>query len=147
MVGGRLVYAWVLVGGVAACHQSSKEENRSRVVEETGPIAPVRPSLAPSRTILQNEARLVLENHCGACHIGAYPTARKGALRVFDLTELDWSARMTDAQLHDALSRIQTPRGDDGTPVTDTERATFAMFIDDELRRRAGASAPPPSCL
>ena len=39
---------------------------------------------APSPA-LRDEARLVLERNCGECHVSAYPTAREGALAVFDL--------------------------------------------------------------
>ena len=41
---------------------------------------------------LRDDARLVLEAHCGQCHIGDYDTALPRALAVFDLGETEWSA-------------------------------------------------------
>ena len=87
---------------------------------------------------LRDDGRLILERHCGLCHIRDYPTARPGALAVFDLRDPDWSARMSDAQLRSASFRLGEPLPPDGSPndVSDEERALFRRFVDEELARR-----------
>jgi hypothetical protein len=94
---------------------------------------------APAAETLRDEARLTLERHCGACHIRDEPTALPRALAVYDLREPDWSARMNDAQLHDAVTRLGEPLPPDGkeNDVSPAERATFARFVDAEVARRS----------
>jgi len=66
-------------------------------------------SEVPGHDALRDDARIVLERHCGRCHVREYPTALPGALAVFDLRKPDWSARMSDAQLRSALWRLGEP--------------------------------------
>jgi hypothetical protein len=56
----------------------------------------------------------------------------------------DWSARMSDAQLHDALSRLREPRGENAgqAPASGAEVALFEAFVQAELARRHGDEAP-----
>jgi hypothetical protein len=42
---------------------------------------------------------------CGSCHIGA-TSIQPSALGVFDLGEMDFAARMTDAQLEGVPARL-----------------------------------------
>jgi hypothetical protein len=114
-----------------------------RAARRQGP-SPRQARGAPSlRERVRDEARLVLEDHCGQCHISAYPTAVPRALLVFDLSETEWSARMSDAQLDGARIRLAEPLAPDGqaNQVTDEERARFSRYVDAELARRA-TSAP-----
>jgi len=87
---------------------------------------------------LRDDSRLVLEHHCGQCHIRDYPTALPRALAVFDLREPDWSARMSDAQLKSAAWRLGEPLPPDGksNEVSADERARFQRYVDAELVRR-----------
>ena len=96
--------------------------------------APVDP-----HALQRDAARLVLERACGSCHISTEPTALPAALAVYDLTELDWSARMTDAQLLDAVQRMDAPLPPDGAPngSTPEERETVRAFVESEIERRA----------
>jgi mono/diheme cytochrome c family protein len=87
---------------------------------------------------LRDDARLILERHCGACHVRDYPTALPGALAVYDLRERDWSVRMSDAQLHSAEWRLGEPLPPEGSTndVTPEERARFTRYVEAELARR-----------
>jgi cytochrome c5 len=97
---------------------------------------------APARAAgdaLRDEGRLVLERHCGQCHVRDSPEALPRALAVYDLREPDWSARMSDAQLHSAVWRLGEPLPPDGNAndVSADERAGFQRYVDAELARRA----------
>ncbi len=79
---------------------------------------------------LRDAARLVLEAHCGECHIGSYPTALPRALEVYDLAEPEWARRMTDAQLSELAQRI----GQGG-----------AFFDEFDVRNKGKTPPPPPT--
>lgn len=86
---------------------------------------------------MRDDARLVLERYCGQCHIGDYDTAVLGALRVFNLSDVEWSARMSRLQLEDARGRVRDRRGPEGDlPITDDEIARVEAFIAHELTHR-----------
>jgi hypothetical protein len=59
------------------------------------------------RARLRDEARLVLERHCGNCHVPESPSALPGALAVYNLGELEWAAHMTAAQLQKLGERVK----------------------------------------
>jgi hypothetical protein len=44
---------------------------------------------------------------CGSCHQGSLPTAKAGALAVFDLDRVDWPTRMQTRQFDAFLGRIK----------------------------------------
>ena len=79
----------------------------------------------------REDAREILTTHCGTCHRSDLPTAKAKALAVYDLTEEDWSARMSRPQLEDALGRLRK-NGD--VPKGEAER--FAEFVTAERARR-----------
>lgn len=76
-------------------------------------------------------ARAILEKHCGQCHRADQPTANPKALAVFTLNELDFSARMSNVQLDDALTRLR-----EAMQVDRADVATFEKFVQAEVRRR-----------
>jgi hypothetical protein len=98
---------------------------------------------------LRDRARLVLEAHCGACHIGNLATALPRALAVYDLRDEEWSARMSVDQLQALVWRIQ-----DGAPFdpndnrnqgqaapakpSPAEQDTIRRYVLAELARRSG---------
>ena len=86
---------------------------------------------------LRDEARTVLETYCGNCHVGSYATALPKALSVYDLTEPDFAARLSPAQLSSALHRLEQDLGPDGEPrsVPARDRALFGEFVVLELAR------------
>ena len=87
---------------------------------------------------LRDEARTILETWCGNCHINSYPTALPKALAIYDLSEADFAARLSPAQLSSALHRLAADLGPDGEPrtVPARDRARFAEFVVLELARR-----------
>ena len=96
--------------------------------------------------VLREAGREVLDRNCGECHTSTLPTALPRALRVYDLAQLDWSRRMSDAQLRDAEGRLRDKVGatlGDGEvrPIvmSDEELAMFHRYVELEVQRRAGA--------
>ena len=88
-----------------------------------------------------------MDANCGECHTTGLPTALPRALAVYDLTQLDWSRRMTDAQLREAERRLREPlaptRGEgEVRPVhaSAEELDRFHRYVVLETARRA---APP----
>jgi len=86
---------------------------------------------------LREPAREALKASCGRCHDHARPTARPGALRIFDLREQDWSARVTDLQMDHMVARL------DGFQMPPADQVAVRKFLDAERARRS-ASTPPP---
>ena len=85
----------------------------------------------------------MLARECGECHDGGRDPLPR-ALRVFDVTEIEWARHMTNEQLRDAERRI----GDDSAPsrhadgprplhVAPSERQAFHDYVDAELGARA----------
>jgi hypothetical protein len=99
----------------------------------------------PSLTELRESARETLDVNCSECHTATLPTALPRALRVFDLTEIEWSRRMSDAQLLEAARRLREPmapaRGEaEVRPIraSDAERARFDSYVAKEIEARRG---------
>jgi hypothetical protein len=94
--------------------------------------------------MLRESARELLDQNCGECHTRGLPTALPRALAVYDLTRLDWSRDMTDAQLREAERRLREPmaptRGEGevrSVRATDVERGRFHRFVEVETARRS----------
>jgi hypothetical protein len=91
------------------------------------------------RSSQMQEARLVLEEHCGLCHREDSPQAKRLALAVFNLNKGDWSASMSDDQLRNARGRlVDAPSG--GDPAGAEDVARFDAFVKAELSRRREAA-------
>ncbi len=104
--------------------------------------SPLPTSAAPvpvsARVVLRDRARLVLERMCRECHIGTLPTALPRALAVYDLSQTEWSARMTPLQLRDLLDRIggtliAGPRDGKVNDATAAEKEAVRAFVAGEL--------------
>lgn len=102
------------------------------------------PAVTPAP--LRDQARLVLEAHCGECHIRGYDSAKAGALGIFDLMEADWATRMTEPQLRNALWRLGEPFDEHAQPraVPEADQKLFERFVEAELHRREAAQAGRP---
>lgn len=105
-------------------------------------IAPV--TAIDDHDVLREAAREVLDRNCGECHTSTLPTALPRALRVYDLAQVDWSRRMSDAQLRDAEGRLRDKVGatlGDGEVrpivISDEELAMFHRYVELEVQRRA----------
>jgi len=94
---------------------------------------------------LRDRARLLLEAQCGDCHIGAIEGALPGALGVYDLSELEWSARMTAAQLRQLPGRVDVPIPAGDVPVDPEQLAALRAFVDAEVEARGGEGADAPA--
>ncbi len=129
---------FALVAAVAACAKTSPS-----------PAPDAASAPVESMTTLRESARETLDANCRECHTTGLSTALPRALRVYDLTEPDWSRRMTEAQLREALRRLGEPfaptRGEgDVRPiqVTAEARERFARFVEAETARRRSDAAP-----
>ncbi len=123
---------------LAACARHTERERR-----EAGAAATMA---VDDLGVLREAAREALDRNCGECHTSTLPTALSRALRVYDLAQLDWSRRMSDAQLRDAEGRLRDKVGatlGDGEvrPIvmSDEELAMFHRYVELETQRRASA--------
>lgn len=124
------IVLWLAIG----CTQSVEAPQKSLDTE--------RHSGDAAHQALRDEARLILEEHCGSCHLPDYPTTIGAALAVFDLSQEEWAATMSEEQLHDASNRLGedlAPGGPDGTPlnVPEADRTLFEQYVASELARRS----------
>jgi mono/diheme cytochrome c family protein len=140
----------VLVGAmVVGCHRSPVRDDGAGLVAVQRPssasvvLGSAAPSFLPpagdaADPASRDAARLVLERHCGACHIGASPTALPRALAVFDLSATEWAATLSDAQRTELVRRLDQPIPPDGreNDVSDEERAQVRRYV--EARRGRG---------
>jgi len=86
---------------------------------------------------LREPAREALKTSCGRCHDHARPTARSEALRIFDLREPDWSARITAVQMDHMVARF------DGFQMPPADQVAVRKFLDAERARRTTHDSPP----
>lgn len=108
----------LLLAALVACRSTRREDAPSSIGQ------------AP-----QDDARLVLEKHCGLCHLDDSPQAKPRALAVFNLRRPDWYTSISPDQLRSARARLaDAPTG--GDPASPTEVATFDAFVATELARR-----------
>jgi len=126
---------------VAASLLTASCSKPSATQPDAGPVATIDPE---SIDVLRESARELLDANCGECHTRGLPTALPRALTVYDLTQLDWSRRMSDEQLRDAERRLREPiaptRGEDEVrPVraSEEELARFHRYVVLETGRRA----------
>src|SRR5262249_40422192 len=59
----------------------------------------------PTPEKLQSVVRELIEQPGGSCHNSDRQTAKPAALKVFDLQEDDWTARMSNDQLKKVIGR------------------------------------------
>jgi hypothetical protein len=101
--------------------------------------ASVSTDAAPLTSSNVDDARLVLEKHCGLCHLDDSPRADARALAVFDLRRPDWYASISPEQFKSARTRLaDAPTG--GDPASADEVATFDAFVTQEIARREDPS-------
>ncbi len=81
----------------------------------------------------RDQARHVLEVHCGLCHRQDSPRAQERALAIYNLNELDWAHSLDGRQLGDMVTQLQENSVTRGTE----EVETLQRFVDAELALRA----------
>jgi mono/diheme cytochrome c family protein len=101
------------------------------VVALAWPLPPAPPPSTPSTLVeLREEARQLAARRCGSCHSSQSASSKPRALEVFDTERVEWTWRMSDAQLRAALQRFGAPS------IPSGERERFTAYIDAELADR-----------
>ncbi len=105
----------------------------------------------PTGDELRESSRDLLSRSCGECHTRHLDTALRGALRVFDVTQLDWSQRMTQAQLREAERRLaddivptRSSSGVQKLAVTADEKRLFHDYVELEIAKRIDGAFGSP---
>jgi hypothetical protein len=81
----------------------------------------------------RDQARYVLEVHCGLCHRQDSPRAQERALAIYNLNELDWARSLDARRLGDVVTQLQENSVTRGTE----DVATLRRFVEAELALRA----------
>lgn len=105
--------------------------------------APAKSPPVDPLVLARDDARVVLERHCGRCHLPNEPTAIGGALAIFDLSEEEWAARLETETLAGIYERLRPADGmtmdPEAAPTTPEERSV----VRDYLLRRFGPHPAP----
>jgi len=81
---------------------------------------------------LNAAVRRIAIDHCGSCHEGSRASANPAALKIFDLRDEDWTARMSDEQVLKLNGR--------GKSLRPTDRARLTQFVARVLENRKASS-------
>ena len=117
--------AWACFGGRAATPQES--ECMTAPPSKASLLAAATPSVS-------DRARDALVPTCGSCHRSDLPTAKPGALAVFDLTKDPWWVTIKDEQYDGVLRRV---RG--SSAIAEDDKVAVETFV------AAIRSQPPPT--
>lgn len=74
-----------------------------------GPEGASRASTEEPDRLREDARAVLLALRCARCHDSRRDTALPGALRVYDLAEPDWAARMTGERFQGMLRRLDGP--------------------------------------
>ena len=87
---------------------------------------------------LREHARAVLSAECGTCHTRGLPTAKDGALKIFDLTRGDFADGLTEVQMASVRYRLKSDLKESAAPrkVSAEDQKRVSDFLDAELLRR-----------
>jgi cytochrome c5 len=99
--------ALALLCGCAAV----RDESAAVVLAPAGPAAAPNPWLEP--------ARKVLIEHCGACHLGTLRTANPKALKIYDLSEAVWDARLKPENFPGITRRVERQASEEQKAVVE----------------------------
>ena len=104
---------------------------------------------APTQLIkLRSEIRqLILTRSCANCHTPNLSTTKLGALKIYDLSKVTWSATMNDRQIIDLRRRLKEKLSDEeilamnrnphDKPLTSSQDFLLDEFVQKELQYRA----------
>lgn len=93
-------------------------------------VAGAPPASSPTLSQLREDARQLVKGHCGTCHSATSPKALPGALKVYDADDVEWTKRMSDAQVKKILERFRGPV----IPKGEIDRVT--AYVEAELISR-----------
>jgi cytochrome c5 len=88
-----------------------RDESAAVVLAPAGPAAAPNPWLEP--------ARKVLIEHCGACHLGTLRTANPKALKIYDLSEAVWDARLKPENFPGITRRVERQASEEQKAVVE----------------------------
>lgn len=77
---------------------------------------------------LSEQVRIIIRPDCGSCHTSTLPTAKPGALRVFDLAKDAWAVTMSREQLESFQRRLRK--------LSRPARSKVEAFVDAEMKER-----------
>src|SRR5260370_14987446 len=86
---------------------------------------------------LEASVRAIIHEHCVSCNEGTLSTAKPAALKIFDLREGDWTARMSDDQLTTVVGRVK------GKNLPTRQQAQVAQLMEQKREERATRAVPP----
>lgn len=86
---------------------------------------------------LEASVRAIINEHCGSCHDGALSSAKPAALKIFDLREGDWTARMSEDQLTTVVGRVK------GKNLFARQQAQVAQLMKQKREERATRAVRP----
>ena len=81
---------------------------------------------------LNAAVRRIVMNHCGSCYDGSRVSANPAALKIFDLRDEDWTARMSSEQVLKLNGR--------GKSLRPADRARLTKFVNRVLENRKASS-------
>jgi len=99
--------------------------------------APAPKAAAAPATAASEHARDALVPACGTCHRSDLPTAKPGALAVFDLTKDPWWITIKDEQYDGLLRRVKG-----SSEIADDDKAAVETFVA-AIRRPASPTEEP----
>ena len=93
----------------------------------------------PDRTLADasDRARDALVPTCGSCHRSDLPTAKPGALAIFDLTRDAWWVTIEDDEYDSLLGRVKGSK-----EIPDEDKTAVADFV--AAIRRSSRPTPEP---
>lgn len=93
-------------------------------------LAGAPPSSPPTLGQLREDARQLVSSRCGSCHSATSPKAMPGALKVYNADQVEWTKRMSDAQVKKILERFRGPA------IPKNEVARVTAYVEAELASR-----------
>jgi cytochrome c5 len=89
------------------------------VRDESTAVAAAPTPAAAAPNPWSEPARKVLIEHCGGCHLGTLRTANPRALKIYDLSETVWDARLKPENFPGITRRVERQASDEQKAVVD----------------------------
>lgn len=99
-------------------------------------ISTFRRSIPEDKKTAENRAATlrILKANCGKCHQSSRPTAKPGALAIFDLDQKPWHRSVSDEHLEKISRSIGKRKG-----LSEADRAAVRNFIERIRKDRTSA--------
>jgi mono/diheme cytochrome c family protein len=86
------------------------------------------PAIKKSSATLRDEVRQIIAPKCGSCHTSSLPTAKPGAIKIFDLKRNDWPSTISSQQFEKFKGRL--------SGESDNIRKKIDKLVESELAQR-----------